>query len=822
MNKERDPDLQFPDEEAIEARVRNIMETSEDTTIKEPIAINSEDVPQVLSAPELHLSSKKSSSSHSISIRDDNEVPTNDLADQESTEEKHDATVQSVTDLPSAPQVYESPTIEPKVDNRPSKKITINHFSDQEQIEVPSVNDPKIEPTIEPLIPTDKLTSVITSSSSKPKAKRPSKKVKIKETDAEQIEKVADSPFSSSMEEVQKIEVQRIDKAEKVETKTPLAHLQPFRPTIPTKIMKNTEENDTNEESLPETLPLNDLVTSKAINEIVAKEGDEALEAEDAGLVPTFVAAKPKKPQAPIKNHGIKSHHFATKKRMTFIIFGALLVMLIVIGIVPAIRIRALNLLNVHGSEAVSVVDSSTNQPLKDVQVSVDGQVAITDATGKALVRNISLGNHQLLLTKKAYVSYSQSVDISWGTNDSAVIQLKPSGKQYQFSVVDYLSNKPLPKVLASSGTASALSDTKGDIKLTVDNQTKPFHVTLALSGYRSEQVLIDPADTSLHTIVMVVVQKAAYVSTKNSKYDVYTVDIDGKNEQVILAGSGNEKNDTKLIPSPSGMYAAVLSLRDKKRDANGSLMPTLTMLNLLTNETRSIAQSAQLQVVNWTDDKLVYTDASPDAASSSPTKQRLISYDPTVNKSTQLAAANYFNTIFVTQDKVFYSAASAYISSTDVGLYSIKPDGTAKQQLLNREVWNSYRVDFNHIALAVQQDWYEYTIGDNKVIKKDTAPKVLVNRLYSESHDLQYGVWADMKDTKGILALYDTNTQKEQVLVSQVGLQNPIRWLGNKNIIFRISSDQETADYIIAITGGGIHKIHDVGNITSIEKWHY
>ncbi len=116
----------------------------------------------------------------------------------------------------------------------------------------------------------------------------------------------------------------------------------------------------------------------------------------------------------------------------------------------------------------------------------------------------------------------------------------------------------------------------------------------------------------------------------------------------------------------------------------------------------------------------------------------------------------------------------------------------------------------------------YEYKLGDVKTRKLNGAPANLNGRVYVDSPDKKHSLWVEQRDGKGVLLAYDVNAKSDKTLQTKSGINNPVRWLNEQTVIFRVHTDQETADYVMNINGGEPKKIKDVTNTLGIDKWYY
>jgi hypothetical protein len=585
--------------------------------------------------------------------------------------------------------------------------------------------------------------------------------------------------------------------------------------------IEKTDTKDSDEEKIPDVDPvITDEETSQAVDDIIAKESDALLEAEDEKLGKAFESKTKKGIAESIK--GFFSAWWNNPKARWITIF-VLLASIVTIFAIPTSRYYVLNSVGVRGTASITVIDESTGQPLKNVNVKIVGASAKTDSSGVAEVKEVKLGKQTLTIEKRAFAPQQESITVKLGKNTLPQVRLKPTGVQYAFVVNDYLSGKPVDKAEASSGEATALSDGDGKIKLTIDasDDDKPFEVTMKKEGYRDEKVAMTSDIKTEQIINIVPSRKHAFVSKRSGKYDVFSIDVDGKNEKLLLAGTGSEKDDIALAIQPNNDVIALVSTRDSKTNKDGFLLSTLTIIQPESGEASSVTTSERVQVVDWIGDNLIYVQATEGASATNPKRHRLMSYNYKTKQNNELASSNYFNDVVAAGDKIYYAPSSAY-QKNGAELYRVNSDGGNKTTILNQEVWNIFRIDYDNLALSVGKSWYNVRIGEDKATVLPSQPSNLVSRIYVDANDKKNSLWVDNRDGKGVLLNYKIDTKDEQTLRSQSGLKNPIRWLNNKDVIYRVSNDQETADYVLSLDGGEPKKIIDVTNTNSIDKWYY
>lgn len=549
--------------------------------------------------------------------------------------------------------------------------------------------------------------------------------------------------------------------------------------------------------------------TKAAVDDIVAKESDTVLEAEDARFAPP---AEPKK-RGFWRTLG---RPFAFWWRHKWLRWLTVLLLFAAIGAVAAIpkaRYAVLNKVGVRSSASVTVLDQTTQLPLKNVQVSVGGIKTTTNKDGVATLREVPLGPSTLTIKRIAFAPITKDVTIGWGSNPLGSFSMTATGTQYTIKVTDYLSGQPLAGAEASSGAdINALADKQGKITLTVsDTEVTELDVQVGLSGYRTEALKLQADQTTEVQVILVPAQKSVFVSRASGKYDLYTMDLDGKNRKVVLPGTGSEGPNISLAVNAAGDRAALVSTRDMVRDSDGYLLGTLTLVDLTTGAATALEHAAQIQLVDWIGNRLVYRMGQPGASASDNQRYRLMSYDHQTKSRMQLASANEFNGI-VSAGGILYYAVSGTDPSAQPGLFKIKPDGTGKIHLFQQEVWSTLRSSYNTIMLQTPNNWFSYTLGSLQPTPA-SQPSSFSGQAYIENGTFERSLWIDERDGKGTLLVHDNKANNDTVAHQQDGLAYPVRWLNGSVAIYRVATAGETADYAKSLWGGDAKKLTDVTN---------
>jgi carboxypeptidase family protein len=549
---------------------------------------------------------------------------------------------------------------------------------------------------------------------------------------------------------------------------------------------------------------IEDPKTDAAVDDILTKEGDDLLAVQDAQTAP-----QPSK-RGFWKKTG---HFFAAWWRNKWARWATIVLLLAAIGTtaaIPKARYAVLNTVGVRSSASVTVLDNTTQLPLKNVAVELDGHKVRTDVKGVATFKDLKLGTYDLVIRRIAFAPQERAVTIGWGSNPLGTFKLRATGIQYTLAVTDYLSGRPISGAEVVSEESNALSDNKGKVILTVeDTEDTTLSVEVSAPGYRKQLLKLDATASTTANVKLVPAQKAVYVSKQSGKYDVYSSDLDGKNKKLLLAGTGNENSNLSLVTSPNNQRAALVSTRDNLRDDDGFLLFALTIIDIRTGSAVTVDHAQQIQLIDWVGDRLVYRMTLAGASAADPQRSRIISFNYDSNARIQLATANQFNMALGVKGHVYY-APSGSDPQAALGLYKVKTDGSGRKRLAENEVWTGLRSTYNTLSLQTPDGWYAYTLNTEK-ISKTGAPPMATSYLFVDDSKAKRSAWTDIRDGKGVLLMYDVDKDTNTTLVTQDGLTAPISWVGDKAIVYRIVTGSESADYVISPAGGQPHKLADV-----------
>jgi len=412
-----------------------------------------------------------------------------------------------------------------------------------------------------------------------------------------------------------------------------------------------------------------------AVDQIVNEESDELMKSQDEERRKQFAPDKKKKTIIGRIKHLAVAWWEHKKIR-----YGSLITLFLVITLlifIPTTRYGILNLSGVRVESSMTVVDGNTSLPLKNIKVVLQNKEAKTDDKGTVTFSGLKLGSSKLVLDKIGYAKYEKNLTLGWGSNPLGPQPLIATGTQFTFVLSDWLSDKPIQDAEASSGENIATSDESGKITLTVGDLGDNTEATIKADGYREESIKLSDVNEEDYIVKMVPAKKHVFVSNRNGYYDLYKIDVDGKNEEVLLAATKKEREVPFVLPHQTRDIVAYISSRDGDTNIDNFVLDGLFIVDVNSGEALKIARSEQLQLIGWVGNKLIYVAVVEGVSAGNSQRSRIFSYDVDSGDKNELAASNYFNDVKLVNDKIYYSVSSYAVPQSAAKLFTINADGS-------------------------------------------------------------------------------------------------------------------------------------------------
>lgn len=567
-------------------------------------------------------------------------------------------------------------------------------------------------------------------------------------------------------------------------------------------VIAAADQNDDGESD--ESPLLENPETEMAVDQILAHEADELLAIDDARAQNEADAVRHEKLGSRLGSFFSAWWHNALLRWLTLlIIFGG-------IGALagtPQTRYFILNKAGVRVSASLTLTATSTQQPLAGATVQIGSSTVQTDASGVAKFTHLKLGPQSLRISQIGFAIVNQPLTLGWGSNPLGGFALNATGIQYTVKVQDYLSGKPVAGASASFDGATAEGDSHGTIVLAVPagSGTAPA-ATVAANGYRSAAITLNPKVAV--DVRLVPSGKAVFAAKTGGKYNIYDTDLDGQNQQLLLAGTGSETSAISLATSPANDEAAVVSLRNNLHDSTGAALNSLTLVSLGSGQSVTIDTAQQIRLIDWVDTTIIYELTTTSDAASNPSRSRIMSYDYANSTRMQLATAGQFAVATSVQGVVYYAESpNDGNANAQPGLFSVNPDGSARQTVTSQAVQVAFRADYSTLDIQTAVGWSAFNV-DTSQLQNTSVPTSLDGRQYVASPTGQQAAWIGVNSSgQNALLVYNVGAGKDTPLETQgAAVGYPLFWANAVSVVYQ-TGGSEPAEYAAGLNGG-IQKI--------------
>ncbi len=560
------------------------------------------------------------------------------------------------------------------------------------------------------------------------------------------------------------------------------------------------------------TNQLDDNVTDKAIDEIVAKEGDTVLAAEDAvNRRPEFA-----KPAAGLK---AKLQRLAQNK-WTWV--GVVGLLLIIFGL-PVTRYKILGLV-LKKSVIISIHDSKSGMPVSNAQISLSGAAVKTDANGQAKLRT-GVGKHTLEISKQYYQTAKSPYFVGFKAAPRTDYKLAATGRLVPLTVLNRITGKPLKGVEVHVLDTTAKTDAKGRATVALPTTKAKDLAKLSLTGYNTAAVTIEVTDSVVkaNTFTVTPAGHLYFLSNLNGNIDVVKADLDGTNRKVVLAGTGKEdQSTTSLLASRDWRYLVLKARRD-------SALPAMYLIDTTSDKVIQFDNGdANFSLVGWYGHAFIYDLTRNSSSNWQAGRQVLKSYDADnlqlnqldqnqaegdANNYAQQSFTNYYIVAgaitYTTQWSLYAAGGTADAGSKTDTIRAVQANGQGKKDYQSLPVAST---SYLQAALYEPQAVYYAVYGktdskpsyyafEDQAVKPasidDTAfGKVYPTFLLSPSGNQTF--WTELRDGKNTLFVGDANAQSKKQLAS-LSNYSPYGWYSDD---YTLVSKDSSELYIMPSSG--------------------
>jgi hypothetical protein len=550
---------------------------------------------------------------------------------------------------------------------------------------------------------------------------------------------------------------------------------------------------------------LDDSVTEKAVDAIVAEESDTVLAVEDAK---TKYEAKAivSKVSWREKIRGLFAH-----RRF----WAVTVVILLIILALPVTRYKVLGLV-IKKTVTISVVDSKTSNPVSNADVELGGNTAKTDANGKAKL-SAGLGKRDLLVSKRYYKNLESSYFVGFKASKAAPIKIVATGRLVPVTVVNKITGKPIAGVQVQSEQTTAKTNSKGQADIALPTKAPTYTGKLVLKGYNPTDVTIQVTDKAVKANIFEITPAGLvyFLSNRSGTLDVVKSNLDGTDRKTILAGTGKEdQKATSLLASRDWRFLALKSHREGDKAA----------LYLIDTNTDKVTQfdngDAEFNLVGWYDHSFIYSLSRNNLSIWQAGQQALKSYDADHLQLNQLdqnqaegAAGNYayqnFSSFYILNNVIVYATswngftgnATPYdLSGKNDTIRGIQPNGqnkkdyqtfsTTDNNFIQATPYEPQGVYFAVYDKSAKPTFYQF---ENQAVKTASIDQATFDKSYPTfllSPSGSKTFWTELRDGKNALFTGDANAGSKKQVAS-LSEYSPYGWHSDAYMLVSKSSSE-------------------------------
>lgn len=555
--------------------------------------------------------------------------------------------------------------------------------------------------------------------------------------------------------------------------------------------------------------PYNDQETDKAVDEIAAQDSDKLLDVEDAEQSEEAILPAPKTRRKLNLKGLLKSKKF-------WLIFVALI--LVIVFAVPASRYKAVGLVY-QPSLTLTVLDSKTNTPVSKASVNIHGSNGETDGNGQLKIK-ARPGNDSLKVTKKYYKTHDKKQFVSLKQNQKLIIKIDATGRQVIFRVNNSISGDPVQNAELKVFSTTAKTDKKGQATIVVPAKEEKTKLEISAQGFNKNTLdfSVDPSKKTASIFTITPTGKVYFLSNLNGTIDVVKSDLDGKNRQVVVQGTGKEDaRSTSLLASRDWQY---LILKSKRENSQQALYTINTQTDKLTKFDSGAGKEYQL--VGWYNHNFVYNIVRPNAPLYQAGRMVLATYDAERSELKQIDqtasegnagayASQEFSNFYILDNLVTYNvtwisggmnAGTIDMASKKNSIRAAAPTGQNKKDY---QTFSAKDITFITAALYEPQAVYYAAYNDSGKAsfyefedRKVTAASAITEEDLSKSYPTYLvspnggmAFWSDYRDGKNTLLVGRSKDLSDKKQIATLSEFAPYGWFGDNYILVSKNSSE-------------------------------
>jgi len=539
--------------------------------------------------------------------------------------------------------------------------------------------------------------------------------------------------------------------------------------------------------------------TDKAVDDIVAKESDLVLAVDDM-----LAANKSEKPSSSSWADRFKK---LIHSKWTWI---SIVVILCALFAFPTTRYKIVGLF-IKKQVSISVIDSQTQTPVSDAEVSINGAKDKTNANGDVTIK-ASIGGQTILVSKQYYRSATLHYFVALKSPKPVTIKLVATGRLVPITVINSISGKPVSGAEVHILSTSVKTNSSGLATVALPIDSSSYEASVDLSGYnvKKSPIVLTNVPVPANTISLTPSGTVVFLSNQSGILNVVKSNLDGSNRQTILAGTPTETPaTTRLIASKDWQYVILQANRDGTR-------PALYVIDTSNDQVSEFDNSnAAFNLIGWYGHNFVYSLTTNNEPQSQADVQAIKEYDAD-NQQLNLidedqilgSGASYayqaFSNFYIINNSLVYSAMWMDEGNYDlsnandviraVNLSSqVKSDqesfAAATTGIIQSTQYQPEAVYFAVQTTAGTVTYYQYQNQTAQTAAIDQATFQKAYPSYIDSPSGDHTLWSTGNDA-GVLFVGDTNgNNPSQVTLS--GNYSPYGWYGENYLLVSQKNNQ-------------------------------